>query len=84
MKMPCLRNKFLNTKSGIDRKVYNKQRNICVSLIRSEKSFFSNNAYQKKNPFKEGRKEIISEKKFTEDQAIVEVFNKFFIIVVPN
>ena len=38
-----LRNKFLNTKSDIDRKTYNKQRNLCVSLIRSEKkNFFSN------------------------------------------
>ena len=38
-----LRNKFLNTKSDIDRKAYNKQRNLCVSLIRSEKkNFFSN------------------------------------------
>ena len=37
------RNKFLNTKSDTDRKAYNKQRNLCVSLIRSEKeSFFSN------------------------------------------
>ena len=38
-----LRNKFLNTKSDIDRRAYNKQRNLCVSLIRSEKkNFFSN------------------------------------------
>ena len=38
-----LRNKFLDTKSDIDRRAYNKQRNLCVSLIRSEKkNFFSN------------------------------------------
>ena len=43
MKRPRLRNKFLNTKSDIDRKAYNKQRNLWVSLIRSEKkNFFSN------------------------------------------
>ena len=43
MRRSRLRNKFLNTKSGIDRKAYNKQRNLCVSLIRSEKkNFFSN------------------------------------------
>ena len=43
MKRSRLRNKFLNTKSDIDRKAYNKQRNLCVSLIRSEKkNFFSN------------------------------------------
>ena len=34
MKRSRLRNKFLNTKSDIDRKVYNKQRNLCVCLIR--------------------------------------------------
>ena len=38
-----LRNKFLNTKSDIGRKAYNKERNLCVSLIRSKKmNFFSN------------------------------------------
>ena len=37
MKKSRLRNKFLNTKSDIDRKAYNKQRNLCVSLIRQEK-----------------------------------------------
>ena len=43
MKRSCLRNKFLNTKIDIDRKAYNKQRNLCVSLIRIEKkNFFSN------------------------------------------
>ena len=43
MKRSRLRNKFFSTKNDIDRKVYNKQRNLCVSLIRSEKNnFFSN------------------------------------------
>ena len=43
MKKSRLRNKFLNTKSDIDRKAYNKQLNLCVSLIRKEKkNFFSN------------------------------------------
>ena len=42
MKRSRLENKFLNTKSEIDRKAY-KQRNLCGSLIRSEnKNFFSN------------------------------------------
>ena len=40
MKRSRLRNKFLNTKSDIDRKVYNKQRNLCVSSIRWEKKNF--------------------------------------------
>ena len=43
MKRSQLRNKFLNTKSDIDRKAYNKQRNLCVSLIRLEKKNFFNN-----------------------------------------
>ena len=38
-----LRNKFLNSKSDTDRKVYNAQWNLCVSLIRQvKKQFFSN------------------------------------------
>ena len=43
MKRSRLRNKFLNTKSDIDRKAYNKQRNPRVSLVRNEKkNFFIN------------------------------------------
>ena len=40
MKMSRLRNKFLNTKSDIDRKTYNKQRNYVVSLLKNEKKNF--------------------------------------------
>ena len=43
MKRSRLRNKFLNTKSDIDRKAFNKQSNLCVSLIRREKKNFFNN-----------------------------------------
>ena len=43
MKRSQLRNTFLNTKSDIDRKAYNKQSNLCVSLIRREKTNFFNN-----------------------------------------
>ena len=43
MKRSRLRNKFLNTKSDIDRKVYNKQRNYVVSLLRKEKKNFYGN-----------------------------------------
>ena len=32
----------------------------------------------------EGQEEIVSEKIITEDQAVAEVFNKFFINIVPN
>ena len=42
MKRSRLRNKFLNSKSDTDRKAYNAQRNLCVSLIRQAKeNFFS-------------------------------------------
>ena len=40
MKESRLRNKFLNTKSDIDRKAYNKQRNYVASLLRNEKKNF--------------------------------------------
>ena len=43
MKRSCLRNKFLNTKSDLDRKAYNKQRNYVVSLLRKEKKEFYGN-----------------------------------------
>ena len=43
MKRSRLRNKFLNKKSDIDGKAYNKQRNLWVSLIRREKKNFFNN-----------------------------------------
>ena len=43
MERSRLRNKFLRTKSDIDKKAYNKQRNLCVSLIRREKKNFYNN-----------------------------------------
>ena len=41
MKRSRLRNKFLNTRSDLDRKAYNKQRNYVVSLLRKEKSNFT-------------------------------------------
>ena len=112
MKRSRLRNKLLNTKSDIDRKAYNKQRNICVSLIRSgKKNFFSNintcditdnktfwepfftdkirakskiTLIEKKIVSQEGQEEIVSEKIITEDHTVAEVFNKFFINIVPN
>ena len=43
VKRSRLRNKFLDTKSDIERKAYNKQRNLCVSLVRWEKKNFFNN-----------------------------------------
>ena len=43
MKRSRLRNKVFNTKSDIDKKVYNKQRNYVVSLLRKEKKDFQGN-----------------------------------------
>ena len=34
-----LRNKFLNTRSDLDRKAYNKKSNYVVSLLRKGKNF---------------------------------------------
>ena len=39
---------------------------------------------KKKIASQEGQEEIVSEKIITEDQAVAEVFNKFFISIVPN
>ena len=43
MKRSRLRNKFLNIKSDLDRKEYNKQRNYVFSLLRKEKKKFYGN-----------------------------------------
>ena len=37
MRRTRLRNKFIGSKTDVDRIAYNKQRNYCVSLIRKEK-----------------------------------------------
>ena len=43
IKRSRLKTKFLNTKSDIDKKAYNKQPNLCVNLIEREtKNFFNN------------------------------------------
>ena len=41
MERSRLRNKILNTRSDLDRKAYNKQRNYVASLLRKEKSNFT-------------------------------------------
>ena len=110
-----LRNKFLNTKSDIDRRAYNKQGNKCVMLIRQQKkNFFSKlntrdvtdskmfwrkvkplftdkvqtnskvTLIEKKVVSNQGDKVIETEEIISEDKAIAEVFNKFFIDIVPN
>ena len=52
MKRSRLRNKFLNTKSDIDRKAYNKQHNYVASLLRNKKKNFCNNLGTKTNLLK--------------------------------
>ena len=43
IKRSRLRKKFLNSKSDIDRKAYNEQRNYVFSLLRNEKKNFCSN-----------------------------------------
>ena len=43
MRRTCLRNKFIDSKTDVDRIAYNKQRNYCVSLIRKEKKTYYSN-----------------------------------------
>ena len=66
MKRSSLRNKFLNTKSNIDRKAYNKKRNYVVSLLRNEKKNFYNNLETKdvidNGTFWKTAKPLLSEK----------------------
>ena len=105
----------MNSKNDLDWRAYNKQQNICVSLIRQDKkSFFSNlktkdindnktfwktlkplftDKVQIKSKITLIEKKVISkqdqesnhmEKIISDDKAIAEVFNKFFINIVPN
>ena len=114
MKRSRLRNKFLHSKSDIDRKAYNKQRNICVTLIRQEKKNFYSNLNMRdvtdnkmfwkkvrplftdkiqikskitsigKKVLKENRKVNEIEEIITDDKAIAEIFNEFYVNIVPN
>ena len=114
MKRSHLRNKFLNSKSDIDRKAYNKQRNICVTLIRQEKKNFYSNLNMRdvtdnkmfwkkvrplftdkiqtkskitlieKKVLKENGKVDEVEEVITDDKAIAEIFNEFYVNIVPN
>ena len=114
MKRSCLRNKFLHSKSDIDKKAYNKQRNICVTLIRQEKKNFYSNLNMRditdnkmfwkkvrplftdkiqtkskitlieKNVLKENGKVNEVEEVITDDKAIAEIFNEFYVNIVPN
>ena len=112
MKRSRLRNKFLISKSDTDRKAYNAQRYLCVSLIRqAKKQYFSNlnthdvtdnKTYWKtvkplltgkvktkskitliEKNYKDNSTEY-SEEIISDDKQVAEVFNKFFVKVVPG
>ena len=114
MKRSRFRNKFLHSKSDIDRKAYNKQRNICVTLIRQEKKNFYSNLNMRdvtdnktfwkkvrplftdkiqtkskitlieKKVLKQNGKVNEVEEIITDDKAISEIFNEFYVNIVPN
>ena len=115
MKRSRLKSKFLNSKNDKDRNIYNKQRNLCVSLIRQgKKQFFNaiksrdindNKTFWKTvKPFftekvktkskitlienrivsQDDGNEVISEEVVSDDKAVAEIFNEFFINIVPN
>ena len=82
MKRSCLRNKFLNTKSVLDRKAYNKQRNCVVSLLRKEKKRFCGNLnasvltenrtfWKTVKPFLVEKSNKVSKATFIEDNEII-------------
>ena len=95
MKRSRLRSKFLNTKSDLDRKAYNKQKNI--SLLRKEKKEFygklNTNVLTESRTFWKSAKSFLAEKskrayKITliEDNQIIsqnkqnaKIFNEYFI-----
>ena len=100
MKRSRLRNKFLNTKSDLNRKAYNKQKNYVVSLLRgAKKEFISNfntNVLAEYITFskhlladktnKTSRIYLIEEERvISQHQLIANTFNEYFIsIAIKN
>ena len=87
MKRSRLRNKFLNTKSDIDRKACNKQRNYVVSLLRNKRKNFYCNLGTKvvidSRTFWKIVKPLMSEKltkhsKISRDDQIAKKFSEYF------
>ena len=92
MKRSRLRNKFLNTRSGLDRKAYKKQKKYVVSLLRKEKNNFTTNILTENRTFwktvkpfltdktnKTSRITLIEEEKvISQDHLIAKTFNKYF------
>ena len=98
MKRTRLRNNFLKKKYDFSKALYNKQRNICVSLVRKSKREYYENIdvkcvqdNKKVSPFFSNK--IKSKEKIalvenaeivTEDSKLVKIFNDFFSTVVDK
>ena len=97
MKRYRLRNIFLNTRSELDRKAYNKQRNYVVNLLRNVKTEFYGNLntnvltenrsfWKTVKPFlseksKKASKITLIEKEKIVSEEIAKIFNDYFISI---
>ena len=90
-----LRNKFLKQKTTETKSGYNKQRNICVSILRKAKrSYFENldiKNFSDNRKFWGTIKPLFSNKvrsndyiTLNNDLLIRNIFNSFFVNIVPN
>ena len=98
MKRSRLRNKVLNTKSEIDRKACNKQRNLCAILMRQLKKYFRKTVkpvftdkitnrskvtlIEKRKISTKGETPAVTEEVISDDFDIADTFNKFFVNIV--
>ena len=87
-----MRSKFLNTKSDIDRKAHNKQRNYVVSLLRNEEKNFESNldtealinnrAFLSEKVTKYSKINLVEDDKIISfDDQIAKRFSEYFISI---
>ena len=83
-----MRSKFLNTKSDIDRKAHNKQRNYVVSLLRNEESnldteaLINNRAFLSEKVTKYSKINLVEDDKIISfDDQIAKRFSEYFISI---
>ena len=89
MKRSRLRNKFLNTKSDLDRKAYNKQRNYVVNTNLNTSVLTENKTFWKTvEPFLTEKSKKVSKITLIEDNQIIsqdkqiaKIFNEYFISI---
>ena len=86
MKRCRLRNKFLNTRSDLNRKAYKKQRNYVVSLLRKGKNNFTVilavKSFLTEKTNKTFRITLIEEERvISQDHLIAKTFNEYFISI---